>query len=717
MKFEKKPYMANLILVLIVGSFLTSTIFASFFSFPKLRINLDNVAFDQLLRSFPRQYTNLPVRIVDIDDRSLATQGQWPWSREQMALLTNRLTSAGAKAIVFDVLFSEPDRTSPSMLAAALPEGEARSQLEALPAFDHDAVFARALAASPSVLPIGLVSQKTDAILRKSLPLAVIGTQTLDDVPHYDGAIGSLPVLQDAAPGLATFSFAAESDTVRAVPLISMYDGQAIPGLSLEALRMASGSETIAIKTRAIDHEPHLAIKVGHQIIDTETSGSLRLHYSGHNPVRFVSAAKLFEATVDPAVRDEINGSIILIGTSAVGLSDLRSTPVDSYIPGVEIHAEAIEHMMLGVSLKRPVLVSQFELLGIFVFGCIAMIATGVWGGGVGLGVMASLTAGLVGATVYAFTQHDLLIDPVLPVMSGLIVTVSVAFVRHALIDRNRRRLKQAFSQYLSPTLVEALARNPDSVVLGGEAREITCLFTDLEGFTRFSETVAPPVLVTVMNTYLDGLCQVAKVHDGTVLKLIGDSVHVIFNAPVAQSDHAARALTCAHAMLDFARQFQADQAIQGLTIGRTRIGIATGPAVVGNFGGTTRFDYTAYGDTVNTAARLEAANKTLGTSILVTEATCRAVTTDADRERLRPIGAVQLRGKAEPIDVWELVTDLTPEIDRLAYLKALAALGARDGSGHDVMAAYVRAHPGDVIARMMLDRLADGHDPLILAV
>ncbi len=634
-----------------------------------------------------------------------------------MALLTDRLTAAGAKAIVFDVLFSEPDRTSPSMLAAALAPGAARSGLEALPDFDHDRVFAQALAASPSVLPIGLISQKSDAILRKSLPLAVIGTQTLDDVPHYDGAIGSLAILQDAAPGLATFSFAAEGSSVRAVPLISIYDGQAIPGLSLEALRMASGAGTIAVKMRAIDNEPHLAIKVGRQIIDTEPSGALRLHYSGHNPARYVSAAKLFETPIDPAALKQIDGAIVLIGTSAVGLSDLRATPVDSYIPGVEIHAEAIEHMMLGLSLKRPSLIMQLEFVGILAFGCLATLTAGVWGGGVALGILASLSAVLVGGAIYAFTRYDLLVDPILPIASGLAATVAVAFVRHALIDRNRRRLKQAFSQYLSPTLVEALARNPDSVVLGGESREITCLFTDLEGFTHFSETVAPPVLVKVMNAYLDGLCQIAKLHDGTVLKLIGDSVHVIFNAPIAQADHALRALGCASAMLDFARQFQKDQAVQGLAIGRTRIGIATGPAVVGNFGGTARFDYTAYGDTVNTAARLEAANKALGTSILVTEATCLAATADRDHEGLRSIGAVQLRGKAEPINVSELVTDLVPHIDRVSYRKALAALGARDGGGHELMAAYAHAHPGDAIARMMLDRIADGRDPLVLAV
>lgn len=674
---------------------------------PGMREQIDHAFFDRMAVQFVRSYQSTPVRIVDIDDRSLARLGQWPWARDRVAALTKRLTDAGVAAIAFDILFSEPDRTSPSRLIATLPQ-PARAALSGLPDLDHDALFAEALRDSPSVLPIGLVGRPTETHLLKQMPVAVIGSDVLASAPHYAGAIGSLPMLQAAAPGLATFSFVGTDRTVRAVPLVSVFDGQIVPSLSLEALRLASGGGTIAIKRRIINGEPRLAIRVGGRTIEADTDGLLRLHYAGHVPARFISAADLMEDPISPTVLDQLSGAIVLIGTSAVGLSDLRPTPVDPYLPGVEIHAEAIEHMLLGLAVERPDWIVEAEIAAMLAVGLIVTLIAGVWGGARALAVVVVLTVAGVAIAVEAFTRDNLQIDPLPAIATGLGVAVIVAFLRHAVVDRNGRWLKQAFAQYLSPELVDRLARNPQAVSLGGETRDITCLFTDLEGFTRLSEHLAPPDLVLVMNAYLDGLCQVAKANGGTVLKIIGDSVHVIFNAPMDQPDHPARAIACAAAMHAFAKRFQVEQAESGRTVGRTRIGIATGPAVVGNFGGTTRFDYTAYGDTINIAARLEAANKGLGTLILMTSATAEAAAADVSggTHLLRPVGDIAVAGKSEPVAAFELVTGEGVDVDCMVFLAALAALARDDGTGHAAMAAYVEAYPNDPVARLMLNRL-----------
>lgn len=678
---------------------------------PNLSKLLDDLVFDRLATVAVRPYQPVPVRIIDIDDRSLADLGQWPWSRNQVARLTDRLRDLGAAAIAFDFLFAEPDRTSPAALLTGLPD-PLHALARRLPALDHDAAFAESLANSPSVLPIGLVSRPNGTQLGKVMPLAVLGGDALAQLPHYDGAIASLPVLQQAAPGLATFSFAAADRTIRAVPLLSVFDNQVVPSLSLEALRVATGGGTIAIKERFVDGEPGLAIRVGRRTLQVGLDGMMRLHYAGHRPERVISAADLMSNEMPDGLAARVNGAIVLIGTSAVGLSDLRPTPVDAYLPGVEIHAEAIEHMLLGIAPQRPAWIVRCEVAASLLVAIAATLITLALGGIVGLLFVGALGVSGMALAVWAFTQ-DYLVNPLPAILISALVTILIAFLRHAVLDRNGRWLKRAFGQYLAPELVEQLARDPQSIVLGGETREITCLFTDLEGFTALSETLPPPTLVEVMNSYLDGLCQVAKSNGGTVLKIIGDSVHVVFNAPMDQPDHASRALKCALDCQSFSEDFRRQQAAVGHTVGRTRIGIATGPAVVGNFGGSTRFDYTAYGDTVNTAARLEAANKAHGSLVLMTERTAVAAA-DQGAElagQLRAIGAIRVAGKSEPVPAVELVTGERSDVDCAQFLHALAALGRDDGTGRAAMEAYVATFPADPVARLMLERLR-GEDP-----
>jgi adenylate cyclase len=268
--------------------------------------------------------------------------------------------------------------------------------------------------------------------------------------------------------------------------------------------------------------------------------------------------------------------------------------------------------------------------------------------------------------------------------------------------------LARAFAQYLSPDLVKTLSKNPDQVRLGGEEREMTFLFTDLQGFTRFTETLAPERLVSTLNEYLDGLCQIATDHGGTIDKIVGDAVHVMFNAPLAQPDHARRAIAAALEMNVFAGDFALRMKKRNMDFGATRIGINTGRAIVGNFGGKARFDYTAHGDAINTAARLEAANKTFGTLVLMSKATREA----APDLMARPLGALTLRGKTEETEVFE---PLAPGDASADYANLLAQILRRSKSAPAAALAALdelsRQHPEDGALARMRERLAQNGD------
>lgn len=270
----------------------------------------------------------------------------------------------------------------------------------------------------------------------------------------------------------------------------------------------------------------------------------------------------------------------------------------------------------------------------------------------------------------------------------------------------SEKRVKSAFSHYLAPAVIEQLLEDPNRLALGGEKREMTFLFTDIAGFTTLSERVEPTVVVKLLNEYFDKMCSIVLDHGGTIDKIVGDALHVMFNAPTDQPDHAERAVRCALDLSVFCNDFSATQAEQSIALGETRLGINTGPAVVGNFGGTTRFDYTAYGDTINTAARLEGANKYLGTSICVSHET----KTQCPDTVFRPVGRLVLKGKTEAIEVFEPLTDIDTPPDKLsAYLKAYGLMERLEAQALPVFEGLAGQFPDDRLIAYHAKRLADG--------
>jgi len=619
---------------------------------------LRNNLFDQYQRWHPREYVDVPVRIIDIDEETLGRLGQWPWPRTRLAELVNILNEAGVAAIGFDVVLAEADRTSPKAMAALWSlDGPLRKALESLP--DHDKVLAETMSSAPVVL--GFVAQRNSleagrlpamlaAMPERPFRIINSGEPPGRWLHSFDSAIMARPELVRAAQGYGALSFVPDSDGIlRRVPLILQLGGQPVPTLAAETLRVAQGERNYVLKTEGKDIG--LAeVRIGNYRIPTTAEGEIWVHYSRPVVNRYLPAWKILAGEIPKALLD---GQIVLIGSSAQGLMDFRFSPLGRIMPGVEAHAQSIEQILSGQVLIRPGWALSAEVIAIIIGGLaisfLAIRTTALIAAGVTLAFLVTVHAG----GWYAFRHYGLLLDTVTPASIFGLAFVLGSLIHHFISEREQRWIKAVFSRYVSPNRVRYLVDHPDAVELGGRRQECSFIFTDLADFTALMESIDPGDAVAMLNDYLDQMIGIAFRFDGTLDRIVGDAVVIMFSAPVPQADHRARALACALEMDVFATGHSEIQKAKGVRFGKTRIGIHSGEVIVGNFGGSTIFDYRALGDPVNTASRLEGANKQLGTNICISEVTLSGCP-DA---KVRPIGRLVLKGKQRALQVYEPVT------------------------------------------------------------
>lgn len=673
---------------------------------------LRNNLFDQYQRWQPRAYVDAPVRIVDIDEESLARFGQWPWPRTRLAELIEKLgaggtaharpaANMGTAQVAFDILFAEPDRTSPLAASAHWPlSAEQRAALDALP--DHDAVFALALAKTPAVLGFVAAAEPSPP---PALPARFVdvGERQAAALHGFPGAVSVLPQLAAAATGLGAFNFVPDGDgIVRRVPLVLRFAAVPAPTLTSEALRVAEQAGNIVLQWAGADAGLS-AVRIGARTIPTTPAGEVWVHYTQAVAARYIPAWKVFD---DPATRASLAGKIVLIGSSAQGLLDLRFSPFGP-LPGVEIHAQALEQILSGHFLERPGWARGAEALTL-------MLA------GLGIGFLALRTQALAAAAAcalaiallfvagwHAFTAHGLLLDVVTPAIGILLTFIVCSLAHHFVSEREQRWIKTAFARYVSPNRVEYLIRHPEAMELGGRRQECSFIFTDLAGFTGLIEKIAPAQAVKLLNAYLDEMIAIVFRHDGTLDRIIGDALVIMFSAPVRQRDHKHRALACALEMDAFASRYAAQQQAKGIAFGQTRIGVHAGDVTVGNFGGARMFDYRALGDPINTAARLESVNKHLGTRTCVSEVILAA----CPNVQARPVGQLVLKGKTNALRVYEpFVAELAQRYAPLdEYRTAFAAMQEKRPAAPALFERLAAAYPDDPLVSLHHRRLAAG--------
>lgn len=670
--------------------------------------DMHNAVFDAYQRSRPRPYYPAPVRIVDIDEASLARLGQWPWPRNKVARLVSELRELGAAAIASDFIFAEPDRTSPAWLASEWREQpDVAAALARLP--DHDSALTEEFGRGNVVTAFALTDEPGGAPPVQKGRYVRLGAQEKIVVSRYHGSVVSLPALQEAAAGNGAVNFAPDRDgVVRRVPLLVERDGEIFPGLVAEALRVASGSSNYTLIADNATSRPGTAalqmVRAGRFELPTDTFGRTLVYLTEPVPERYVPAWKIMEGQADGLIP---KGSIVFLGSSATGLQDLRFGTLGKIIPGVEIHAQLTEQAMLGMFATRPLWVQGLETL-VMVLAWLMMLAFGrhrrvlpaalATGGGIFI---------ITCAAIYAWHAMLVLADPLFASVVLLTTFVAYTVPRQLATESEGQWIRDVFANYLSPNLVEHLIQNPDDLRLGGERRECSFVLTDVAGFTSLVEgTADPEELTEIINNYLEGMVSIAFEHDGTLDRIVGDAVAVLFSAPVTQPDHPERAVRCALAMDQFATEYSRRCHERNIPFGKTRIGVHTGEVVVGNFGGSSHFDYRPLGDPINTAARLETANRQLGTNICVSGATAHR----CPNFQGRPAGTLQLKGKTHGVEVFEALPDKVASNGNLAaYRHAFEKMEAHDPSALEEFEQLVALHPGDGLAAFHLARLRRG--------
>ena len=666
---------------------------------------LRNVVFDQYQRWHPRTYDAAPVRIVDFDDESLRRIGQWPWPRTTIADLIRRLQDAGAVAIAFDVVFAEADRTSPkSMVGIWQSTGAVRDQLLAIP--DHDAVMVEALKRGGVVL--GFAGERKGVPTRlpeRAFKVINLGEPALPFLHAFSGAVSSLPQLEAAAAGNGLLSFIPDADgVVRRVPLLVRVGDQIMPSLTAEALRVGMKQRNYFITTAPQKGVGIQNVRIGELTVPTNDKAEIWVHYTRPVPARYIPAWQVFEGKY---AAGSLEGMVVLIGTSAQGLMDLRFSPMGGIMPGVEAHAQALEQILTGTHLGRPTWAVGIEALVLILGGLLVAVVALTTRALVSAGVTGVVFVGACAVAWYTFTHYGLLLDPVTPGLTLIITFLIGSVVRHVSSEREQRWVREAFSRYVSPNRVDYLVDNPGQLELGGRRQECSFVFTDLENFTGMMEGMDPSGAVSLLNAYLDRMIAIAFASGGTLDRIVGDAVAIMFSAPVPQPDHRERAYKCALEMHEFAHTYSSNLIAKGTPFGKTRIGVHTGEVIVGNFGGSTMFDYRALGDPVNTAARLEGANKFLGTTVCVSEATLAG----CENPVVRPIGRLVVKGKTQALAVFEptATAEGAPPAPDTAYAAAFDLL--RQGAPQALPAfeqlARERAH--DSLVAMHLERLRAG--------
>lgn len=661
---------------------------------PRFLQTFRNNLFDQYQRWQPRPAPeNSKVLVLDIDEDSLTRLGQWPWPRNLMAQLQTRLHDAGAAVAVYDVLFAEPDRSSPAQLAKQLPI-ELATQLNQLP--DHDQQFAASLSLRPSVLGFAATRAPTQATPTHRFAVKLNADAGMPGFPAYAGAITALPELEAAAAGSGAMTFQPDGDgVVRRVPLMIRAGDHLLPSLSAEALRVYLKHHIYRVdadERGAITH-----IDIGSTRLPTNRSGELWVHYRADMSAQSIPAWQLFQEQPDA----RLQGAVVLIGSSAQGLQDLRFSPLGGMIPGVHIHAQAIEQSLFGAPLQRPHWASPIEALTLLLAALLLCGVTLTTGALTGALVSAGMLVALNLAAWWAYSRHGLLLDALSPSVGLVLTYLGASVARHRASERQQRWVRDAFSRYISPNLVEHLVSHPDQLQLSGERRHCSFVFTDLTGFTTLMEGQSPERVVSMLNEYLEGIIQIAFRHEGTLERIIGDGMAILFSAPVVLHDHQRRALACALEIRQFTRQHAVAQQTSGLALGATRIGVHSGDVVVGNFGGATLFDYRALGDAVNVAARLENLNRHIGTELCVSE-TIRDANPDAP---MRPVGNVVLKGRQQPIRLYE---PCDTERD-FAYEAAYELMAGGDETAREAFERLHAQRPADNLVRFHLERLRTG--------
>jgi adenylate cyclase len=674
--------------------------------FPSSFAAARHLVFDAYMRAHPAPM-DAPITVISIDETSLERYGPWPWPEPRLSALVDELRALGASMVGLALIPAGPlhaERLPAAPGTSSTTKHQPRdsawqASLASLPSVVGFALTARAGSDRPPPRQAGLMTVgATSPQLSTSLPKSL-----LPSANSLEGAagIGALNVFPDP------------DGRVRRIPLLVQRGDRLYPSLVAELLRLRLGANAYLLRAKpGKDIDAPMLLKVGQQVTRLTGNGEIWLHYAPRKALARISAITLLQRNLPAGT---LKDRIALIGVSAPGVGAMITSPLGEQLAPAEVHAQALAQLMAGSQPWRPSWASAAEVT-FAAAGALLLIGISLRRRGLWLVVPGALLVATVVATAFQlFVQQRLLLDPLSPVLTITAVYIALALSSYLVAERERRWVQRAFSSYLSPNLVRHLMRDPTQLNLGGERRQCSFIMTDLAGFTPLVERSEPEALVDLLNQYLDRLVEVVFAHQGTLDRIVGDAVSVRFSAPVVQPDHAQRAVDCALALDRSAHGFAEEMRMAGIPFGETRIGVHSGEVIVGNFGGTRHLDYRAFGDPINTAARLETANKRFGTRLILSAATLGYC---PNPPATRPIGELVLKGKARPIASFTPLTQ--SEIDSgLAetYSRAYAAMANQDDDATALIEACATQFPDDSLTAFHLQRLKAGGTGVIFTL
>ena len=542
------------------------------------------------------------------------------------------------------------------------------------------------------------------AYLEPSAVTLQLRSGKISGVPVMAGIDSNLERFEKAVDTSGYFNFFPDADgMIRRVPLLARYGDFVYPNLDLQMLRMALGWPDLSAVIGETGVEQ--LILGGHPIATDETGAMLLNHYGPAKSFRHVSAADVLEGKVD---KNAFENAIVLVGVTAVGVYDYRPSPFDAAFPGAEAHAASISNILNGVEIRHPDWMSVIELVGVFFLSLVCGILVYRSGAVVQSSSIFGFPLLILVIAEWLFVRYGIWMKVTYFIFGVLVTTLPVTLMRYIIEARKRAFIHDAFSHYLAPEIVDDLARNPDRLSLGGEEREMTAMFSDIENFTSFSEGMNPERLVHFLNLYLTAMSNIIMEHGGTIDKYEGDAIISFFGAPVPMQDHALKCVQSALLQQQELNRLRRDWLAEGYPEIRIRIGINSGPMVVGNMGTANHMNYTMIGDNVNLASRLEGVCKMYHLPVLISgevfarirhEVCCRFI------DRVRVVGRETTVDIYQPLQASARMTNEEQRLDD-AYRRAWEAMKTRNFAKAECMFAELAEKHGDAPSAVLLERV-----------
>ena len=674
------------------------------------------------------------VVVAAIDERSLDVEGRWPWRRSRLAALVDALSRDGAKVIGFDVTFPESDDSSRLAFVDQLTRRVESLALHSAPLTqflresridtDTDQALASALKRSSAAIVLGYffytsedsvgyalkqetIERRLDRIAASRYPVIFFRDNKIAAVPFIKGyaAQTSLEMFTAAAASSGYFTVVSDADgVVRWVPLVIQGGDEFFPPLSILCAWHFLGRPPLSIRAGQDGVE---GVQLGSRFIPTDERGQLLVNYRG--PAKtfpYYSASDILGGKLPAGT---FKDKVVVVGATAVGIGDVRSTPYGPVFPGPEVHATVVDNILAGDFAARPRWSSVFDVLAIVVMGTLTGLALPRMRAVSGYLFAASLVVIYVLAAYALFVFARLWLNMVYPLTTVAMSYTVLTLYRYLTEERERRKIKDTFRHYVSAEVIEDVLADPERLKLGGEEKVLSVMFSDLVGFTSYSEQYPPTEIIAILSDYYDRMTDQVFANRGTLTNYNGDELMAIFGAPIEQADHAHRACAAALAMLEHRDALAAEWTKLGRPRLRARTGINTGTMLVGNVGSRYRFAYTVLGDHVNLASRLEQLNRAYGTQIMIGEQTADRV---AASFVLRQLDRVRVKGRQQALSIYELLatteSELSMEQRRMLDRYAGALIAYRERAWNEAANGFEQClamWPDDGPSQVMADR------------